>query len=209
MSELSDRIRAVAEKVGGLQQLAERIGVPRRTLGSWLQGRKPKPDALQKIAEVGEVSLSWLITGDGNQDETPISRSIRLAAERSGLGERSPDTEAAKAEEFEAAFSAAMGKLKTLDTDKTPASHEDDIILSLMEILARIVTSAHRDQQIKISPEKVTVETARLYNELRAKVPDLSDSDLVEATLPQLRLSLKRRLQDAASTPGTGKRSAS
>lgn len=72
MPDLADRLREAAERIGGLNELSKKVGVPRRTLGNWLSGRTPKPDALRRIADAAGVSLEWLITGQG--DTPPDSR---------------------------------------------------------------------------------------------------------------------------------------
>ncbi len=69
MSDLAERLKEAAELVGGLNELAKRVDVPRRTLGNWLSGRTPKPEALKRIADATGVSLEWLITGDGRKIE--------------------------------------------------------------------------------------------------------------------------------------------
>lgn len=72
MTDLPSRIRTAAENAGGLKWLSEEIGVPRKTLGNWLTGTNPKPDALRRIAEATKVSLQWLVTGEGD----PYAREI-------------------------------------------------------------------------------------------------------------------------------------
>lgn len=88
---------------------------------------------------------------------------------------------------------------------KTPFNAFDDWT---MRRIAAIVTSIHHEQNVPISPENVAVEAALLYNELAARASDLADRDEVEATLPQLRYLLKKRLEEANVEPGTGKHSA-
>lgn len=79
----------------------------------------------------------------------------------------------------------------------------------VLEKLARLVTLIYREAGIKLPGEQSTVEAGILYNDLIARVSDLSDMDEVEATLPQLRHQLKKRLAEAVAEPGTGKREAS
>lgn len=212
MSDLAERIREAAEEVGGLKNLAELIDTPRRTLGSWLQGRKPKPEALKNIALAAGVSLHWLVSGDGDKHETDLGRALRLLEEHSGITRLTPEQELAERDAFEEAFARGMAKLRKSSasisfTETTQSGTQLD--LSVMETLARMVTTLHSQARIKLAPEKVTVETARMYNDLLALVPDLTDTEMVEAALPQLQLALKRRLETATAEPGTGKRSAS
>ena len=79
MTDLASRIRIAAAKGGGLKWLSNEIGVPRRTLGNWLAGRNPKPEALRKVAGATGVNLHWLITGEGDQH----TRGARLIVQRS------------------------------------------------------------------------------------------------------------------------------
>lgn len=96
---------------------------------------------------------------------------------------------------------ASMGK----DAPKTPSRMIDP---ALMEKLAKLASSVYREAGMKLPGERATVEAATLYNELIARVADMSDQDEIEATLPQLRHQLKKRLAEAAAQPGSGKRSA-
>lgn len=91
------------------------------------------------------------------------------------------------------------------DPSKAPPQAIDPFLL---EKLAKLASTVYRDAGIKLPGERATVEAAELYNELVAKVSDIGDADEVEATLPQLRHLLKRRLGEAVAEPGTGKRSA-
>lgn len=77
------------------------------------------------------------------------------------------------------------------------------------ERLARIVLRIHQEAGIKLPAERLTAETAGLYNELLEKAEDMSDAGEVETILPQLEYTLKKRLQAATDSPGTGKREAS
>lgn len=78
VSALADRIREAARELGSLNQLAEVTGIPRRTLGNWLKGTQPKPDALERIAQKTGVSLEWLVSGDGGKYENALDRAMRI-----------------------------------------------------------------------------------------------------------------------------------
>lgn len=201
MADLSDRIKQAAQEIGGLNRLAERTGIPRRTLGSWLEGRKPKPEALQKIASAAELNLAWLISGIGE----------KYVGERL---EREAEVERQNAE-FEASFSRGMRALERGLRQDDPSydmqvrARAPKFDVALLERVARIVTETHKEAGIKIAPEKVSAEAGKLYNELMARVTNPADAEEVEATLPQLRHLLKKRLAEAAAEPGSGKRSAS
>jgi len=55
----------------------------------------------------------------------------------------------------------------------------------------------------------VAPEAGHLYNELVARVRDISDQRSVAAMFPVLAESLRERLHQAAAEPGTGKREVS
>ncbi len=200
MSEFSERIRDVAEEVGGLQRLAELIDVPRRTLGSWLQGRKPKPDAIQKIAAAGEVNLEWLIAGVGekftNEKRDRIAEKQRQ--EHEFLVDLSRGVQAVEQHRRE------NDPLYDMDV----RSRAPLVDVALLERMARVVEEVHKDAGIRIAPAKISAEAGALYNELLARLLNPADTEEVEAVLPQLRHFLKKRLEQAAAEPGTGKRSA-
>jgi len=63
----ADRLRLVAESphVGTVRALAAISGVKfESTVHAWLKQAEPKRDALKKIAEVANVSLDWLVSGE-------------------------------------------------------------------------------------------------------------------------------------------------
>lgn len=93
MTDLPSRIRLAAERAGGLKWLSEEIDVPRKTLGNWLTGTNPKPEALKRIAEATNVSLDWLITGEGQPDAQGGLRNL--------LWKQMSDLDALKAENVE------------------------------------------------------------------------------------------------------------
>ncbi len=105
MEDLGDRIRLAAARVGGLNELAKIIAVPRRTLGNWLTGTSPKPGALEAIARNAAVSLDWLLTGEGYPDENEFSVAMKKHERNSPSEERVSDDEA------QAMFSAAMRRV--------------------------------------------------------------------------------------------------
>lgn len=79
----------------------------------------------------------------------------------------------------------------------------------LLERLSDRVSAFFRELDQKPPPRRIMRETINLYNALLKAVPDLEDREMVEAVLPRLELEFKRRLQLAATEPGSGKRSAS
>ncbi|MVA24502.1 helix-turn-helix transcriptional regulator [Agrobacterium vitis] len=202
MTELSDRIRLAAEKLGGLNKLAQEIGVPRRTLGNWLKGTNPKPSNLKQIADVANISLEWLISGTGSPEQDGLSTALNRLVDATGNPHgMSNDEWNQQANEW---FSAGMANL-----ERQPKPHTSDpapfLDTDLMERLARVVTSTHRDLGISIAPEKVVVEVAILMNDL-ARTVRINDPDAITLALPVIEYRLRERLQEAKREPGTGKR---
>jgi transcriptional regulator with XRE-family HTH domain len=76
----------------------------------------------------------------------------------------------------------------------------------LMERLHDRVAAIFHDVGQKPPARRIAREAANLYNELALVVSDMSDHELIDATLPGLALAFKRRIANAE--PGTGKRSA-
>lgn len=92
------------------------------------------------------------------------------------------------------------------DPEKAPS---EKVRPNLLEKLALLAKDVHREQGLQLPDHRITNEAGQLYNQLISMVPDLGDYEMIEAKLPELRLNLKRRLQEAIAKPGTGKRSAS
>lgn len=64
---LAGRIQECAEIVGSGNELSRLTGIPRRTLEYYLKGREPRAAQLLAIARAANVSLDWLITGEGGR----------------------------------------------------------------------------------------------------------------------------------------------
>lgn len=63
---LADRLRACAGLVGGGNALAKLLGMSRRTLENYLNGRsEPKATLAFDIAQAAGVRPEWLVTGKG------------------------------------------------------------------------------------------------------------------------------------------------
>lgn len=61
---LADRVRSCAAIAGSGDALAEKAGIPRRTLENYLTGKsEPKATALYSIATAAGVTVDWLISG--------------------------------------------------------------------------------------------------------------------------------------------------
>ncbi|MBB4955362.1 hypothetical protein H4S14_003486 [Agrobacterium vitis] len=80
MDEIGERIKEAAEKVGGLNQLSQLIGIPRRTLGNQITGKGTKASLLVDVSKVTGVSIHWLATGEG-QKEFELQAKIEVDAE--------------------------------------------------------------------------------------------------------------------------------
>ena len=86
---------------------------------------------------------------------------------------------------------------------KMPIDHE------LMEVMYQNIKMVHEVSGFKTPDRRLRQLAAEMYNELLGRVSDIRDQAVVGAVLPVLADELKTRLQEAASEPGTGKRSAS
>ena len=72
MSNISERI-VLARKSRGLSQelLAERINVSRGACGHWERGKAlPSTEHLTELANVLNVRLEWLLTGNGEMENS-------------------------------------------------------------------------------------------------------------------------------------------
>ncbi len=82
-NEISDRIKAVMNKVGKNSiTFSEEIGIQQSTLSHILNGRnRPSLDVVMKISQrYPEVSLDWLINGQGDMDSD--KHDVELEQER-------------------------------------------------------------------------------------------------------------------------------
>lgn len=94
------------------------------------------------------------------------------------------------------------------DPSSAPAPKQAFDIVLLQRIGDEVQATLIELKQ-KAPTRAVTAEAGRLYNELLQMVSDIRDEELVEAVLPVIRARFKKRLQQAAADPGSGKRSAS
>ncbi len=72
---LGDRLAAAREAAGLSQSaLATRLGVRQKTLRAWESDlSEPRANRLQMLAAMLGVSLRWLLTGEGEGIEPPVS----------------------------------------------------------------------------------------------------------------------------------------
>jgi hypothetical protein len=212
MGTVGDRIKEAAGEVGGLNRLAALIGKPRRTLGNWLKGTKADPDSLAKIAEVTRTSLNYIVTGEGTLFDGRFAEAMERFAP--------PHSDSMAPEEFkdraDELFRRAMNRLgsdpvasSTAEEPAVPLVRTSDVGIDIM-LLQRLgdVVEAVFVQAKQTPPRRAIVaEAGRLYNELLAIAPDITDSDVVEALIPVLRTRFKERI--TAAEHGSGKRSVS
>ena len=102
-----DRLAAAREAQGATQNvLARRMGIALKTLEGWENDlREPRANKLQMLSGILDVSMSWLLTGEGNgvsQDHEPeiaevtellremrqIKTEMQQSAERLGVLEK-------------------------------------------------------------------------------------------------------------------------
>ncbi|MFT4345049.1 helix-turn-helix domain-containing protein [Bartonella bacilliformis] len=65
----------------------------------------------------------------------------------------------------------------------------------LMKKLGRIAYTTYRDAKIKLPPEDIAELAAELYGKLQELVQNINDMEEIEATLPLLKLHLKRQIE--------------
>ncbi len=65
----------------------------------------------------------------------------------------------------------------------------------LMKKLGHLVYTTYHDAKIDLSPEDVAELAAELYGRLQELIQNLNDMEEVEATLPLLKLHLKRKIE--------------
>ncbi|WPJ67980.1 c repressor [Sinorhizobium phage StopSmel] len=93
------------------------------------------------------------------------------------------------------------------DPSAAPAPVETFDVM-LLQRIGDIVQATFSELKQTPPPRAITGEAGRLYNELLQMVPDTRDQEVVDAVLQVIRSRFKKRLQEASSEPGSGKRSA-
>jgi len=85
---LADRIRRCAEIAGSGDALAQKAGIPRSTLETYLTGKaEPKALRIVAIARAADVSIEWLASGDG--EERPAIQTPTMPAPVAKYGDAS------------------------------------------------------------------------------------------------------------------------
>ena len=84
-----DRLAGAREAAGLTQDaLAERLGVQSDTIAAWEEDRDdPRANRLQMVAGMLNVSLMWLLTGEGEGLDGPPGAVAQADAERETLRE--------------------------------------------------------------------------------------------------------------------------
>lgn len=63
--QMSDRIQQIMKKVGITQKgLADYLNISQPAISLYLQGRVPPADVLLKIAQLGDTTIEWILTGE-------------------------------------------------------------------------------------------------------------------------------------------------
>jgi transcriptional regulator with XRE-family HTH domain len=75
------RIKLTRNKLGlSLQQLADRVGVTRKSLENWENDRsEPRGVKVMKLAGVLQVPMIWLLTGDNPPAQDPNPATLETA----------------------------------------------------------------------------------------------------------------------------------
>jgi transcriptional regulator with XRE-family HTH domain len=83
VATFGDRLAGAREAAGLSQEdLAQRLGVRLTTLQNWEEGlAEPRGNRLQMLAGMLNVSLSWLLTAEGDGLDHPDEQPRRLGAE--------------------------------------------------------------------------------------------------------------------------------
>lgn len=88
--EFVARLRECARSVGSALQLSRLTGIPNSSLSKYFNGTEPPRHNLIKIAAAANVSVAWLVTGEGPGESIghPASVSFPVGAGMPGLIER-------------------------------------------------------------------------------------------------------------------------
>lgn len=106
----------------------------------------------------------------------------------------------------------AAGRSPTTNAEAdlaTPPPFATSLNPKLMRRLADLVEGSFKEEGARIRNADLTMEAAHAYNDLLELVGgELTDAESVEAAMPLVKRRLQKRLSEAASNPGSGKRSA-
>lgn len=194
MSTLGERIKEAADKVGGLNQLAERTAFARRTIGDWVSGSsEPKAGQIAKIALVTGVSVRWLVLEHGPMLDAPTVHDVlAIGAEKDAAAER-----------------AFLGPdLEPVEPEHTPSTSAA-ISATMFREVKRSVKRLNDAAGIHLPDEAIDQEAIKWYNELVAMARGNPDEGKLRLLLPALEYEIGDAIKSAVAEPGTGKHSAS
>jgi phage repressor protein C with HTH and peptisase S24 domain len=107
VSTISERIKALREMRfphRGKAIFGRKVGVTGATVGYWERGGTPKPETLKRIAAKCDISLRWLLTGDGDPRELVLGLVPEMPGEKEDKSTRflsfSPKLDAIRAAEI-------------------------------------------------------------------------------------------------------------
>lgn len=151
--------------------------------------------------------------GDPDREEVAkrlgVSKNTLASYER-GETEPTAAVMAAYRREFGASLLwLVTGEGAMFDDPSSAPDRNKGFDIALLQRIGDEVQTVFIQVKQKAPPRAITAEAGRLYNELLQMVSDIRDEELVEAVLPVIRARFKKRLQEAAAEPGSGKRSAS
>jgi SOS-response transcriptional repressor LexA len=72
-----------------IPQIAEKLGLEKQTVYNWQKGSLPRPEKIEQIANLGQVSLDWLLTGNEKKPIKfhlePYADTIQRLANQEGI----------------------------------------------------------------------------------------------------------------------------
>nr|WP_319389132.1 helix-turn-helix transcriptional regulator [uncultured Cohaesibacter sp.] len=131
------------------------------------------------------VNGDWLLTGEGEMLKAPLQQTGSDVPYRPRSRPELPTRE-----------------MMLQDFVSSPRSIDP----ALFETIAKQVSKEHEKHGLKLAPIVLTVETAKIYNNIASRVVDMNDKAAVEAMIPVAIRELGERLKEAEAEPGTGKR---
>lgn len=96
MEKLKDRIKAVVNKVGGKRAMARAIEVSDTQVYRYINGiNTPGMEVIKRIADVGGVSVEWLMNGEGRYDlgQLDLEEKLNIVSDLATRHEGTPNPE--------------------------------------------------------------------------------------------------------------------
>ena len=179
MTDLADRLREAAAEVGGLNQLSELTGIPRRTLGNWLAGTQPKTSALERVANVASISLAWLVSGVGSKHDTPMSGATRILealAAKENLGSKPTAEDEKKVSDL---LGKGLARFSAVEGTSFPSKKTEAQILAAMVVVPRYEVRASAGRGALVISEDVSEHFAVGRDWLRRMLPSWAPPNAV------------------------------